>query len=190
MVVGSFVRYRDAWYPNGDSTWSPTGLDHFEKLKKEAEQHDTSGTPKYDQLLEQSGGIPFFYFATRQELVTFLTRDLGLPGDSEVAQSLPAETDFALGLSGKDKTFAIMIKAATCLYDKRNPRYDKAKAKTLALNVAMHMPASLLKYAMDHNMLPDAAVASIYGEERGKVLFHDNYDFLARAIMRNEYVEG
>lgn len=56
--------------------------------------------------------------------------------------------------------------------------------------LAMHMPAPLLKYAMDHDMLPDASVMSIRGEEHGRKIFQENYDFLVRAIMRDQYVEG
>ncbi len=191
VVLGTFVRYRDKWYPNADSTWSSEGLDIFESLKKEEEgRKDGNIGPKYDQLLEQSGGNPFFYFANRQELVAFLTERLGAPADSVADLEIPTGKDFALGLMGSGKPFAIMLKGATCLCDKRNPFYDKAKAKGLAAQVAMYMPAPLLKYAMDHDMLPDASVMSIRGEEHGRKIFQENYDFLVRAIMRDKYVEG
>lgn len=39
-------------------------------------------------------------------------------------------------------------------------------------------------------MLPDAALNSVFGEERGKELVRNDYDFLARALMKDEYEEG
>ena len=51
------------------------------------------------------------------------------------------------------------------------------------------MPRELLEYAMEHDMLPDAALNSIRGEERGRELVRENYDFLARSLMCDRYEE-
>lgn len=110
-----------------------------------------------------------------------------MPKDMAAGMNMPGKEEIALGLMGKDKAFALILKAPKCLKDERNPYYDQKEARKYALQVAMQMPAPLLKYAMEHDMLPDAALNSVHGEERGKELFRNDYDFLVRSVMREEY---
>ena len=187
VVLGSYVRYRDEWYANADSSWIPDGTEAFEQVKRELEAKKVNNGSKYDKLLKKSGGNPFFYFGDIQSLKTFLVKEFDMPKDMAAGMNLPGKEKVALGLMGKDKAFALILKAPICLKDERNPYYDKKEAKKYALQVAMQMPEPLLKFAMEHDMLPDAALNSIHGEERGKELFRNDYDFLVRSVMREEY---
>jgi len=184
VVLGSFVRYREEWYANGDSSWLPNGLEAFEQVKQELAAKKIDNGDKYDELLKESGGNPFFYFGDVQSLKSFLTKEFGLPKNMVTEMNVPVSGEFCLGLIGKNKAFALILKAPKCLKDDRNPYYDKREATKCALQVALQMPAPLLNYAMEHGMLPDAALNSVYGVERGKEIFRKDYDFLVRAVMK------
>ncbi len=192
-VVGSFVKYRGEWFVNADSVWMPGGVELFEMTKKEVAEKNVTVGPLYDKLMKKSGGSPFFYFANYSELTDFLVKEMGMPKKFAKEAKFPDvdNTGFVLGVLGRDKPFGVFAGGAeVCLKEDRNPYYDAKKAKSKAFHVAMKLPAPLLKYAMEHDMLPDAQLNSVFGEERGKELVRNDYDFLARALMKDEYEEG
>ena len=69
-----------------------------------------------------------------------------------------------------------------------NPLYDAATTEKEAYEMFCEgglCPFDLLKYGMEHNLLPEAQ----FPFENGKALLHDNWDFVARWFLR-EFYEG
>lgn len=189
-VIGSFVKYNGEWNANADHAASQSGLDIFEQLQDHARSMKQPEMKQYDELLKKSKGNPFFYFESLPALRAFMKEYLKIP--EEMASKLDApgtEKDIVLTVFGKDKPVGLIRGGAKCLKDERNPYYDKEYAKKHAFEIALNMPREFLEYAMEHDMLPDAALNSIRGEERGRKLVHENYDFLARSLMRDGYQE-
>ncbi len=67
-------------------------------------------------------------------------------------------------------------------------RIDACHVKDLTAQERRDIAVNLALYYED--ILADASVMSIRGEEHGRKIFQENYDFLVRAIMRDKYVEG
>lgn len=69
-----------------------------------------------------------------------------------------------------------------------NPYYDKEYAQEDAIDVVVNAECcspEMLQYLLDHNMLPDAGIASLRGEEYGRQQVQDNLYFLARCMRRD-----
>ena len=72
--------------------------------------------------------------------------------------------------------------------DKRNPLYNAEMAEEEAYELFCEeglYPFDLLKYGMEHDLLPEAQ----FPFENGKELLHENWDFIARWFL-GEYYEG
>ena len=50
-------------------------------------------------------------------------------------------------------------------------------------------PVDLLKYLENSGRLPDAQIKSELGQEHGKKLLHENWDFIARLFLESYYRE-
>lgn len=188
-ALGSFVKYRDSWHLNANINWSNGGEELFEFTKKSVEQHNCQSDFDYDKLMAISGGSPFFYFEDYQKTKDFLMKEGGMSKEKLQDFDVPEKNErILLVIESKGAMgFQYGDKAVCCLKDVRNPYYDERIAKKESLTVALKLPSNALKYAMDYDMLPDAKLNSIHGAERGKAVFHENYDFFARATMRDDY---
>ena len=72
--------------------------------------------------------------------------------------------------------------------DKRNPLYNAELAEEEAYELFCEeglCPFDLLKYGMEHDLLPEAQ----FPFENGKELLQENWDFVARWFL-GEYYEG
>lgn len=192
VVFASFVKYRDKWFVSSDSAWGTFGVELFELTKSELTKIYPGMGIDYDDLMDNSGGSPFFYFKNYQDMTDFLVNEMGMPKDRLKLIYVPEKDkkEKALVVLNKKGEFFGLFgeKAEIFLKDVRNPYYEAEKAgKSNALFTALKLPSEALRYAMEHDMLPDAYLNSIYGKERGKALFRENYDFFSRAVRREEY---
>ena len=191
ISVASFVRYKDDWYVNGDSFTGRYNDSSIKDVEKEYKQLHSFG-PKENEiskLLKDSGGNPFFYFADVDELTFFMKRKFMHPELLLDKFDDPDARELILCVVDNGKDVFITNRGASSFCDANNIFYDKKEAEEYGLEDALHIPASLLKYAMEHDMLPDVGLKSVLGEERGKQLWRENYDFIYRAVMENEYID-
>ena len=75
-----------------------------------------------------------------------------------------------------------------CFCDARNPAYNAQVAASEGYKLFClpgHCPFDLLKYGMNHGLLPDAALPFAGGKE----LLQHNWDFITRYFL-GEYYEG
>mgnify|MGYP002582126841 CR=1 FL=1 len=83
---------------------------------------------------------------------------------------------------------AFGITLAQFFADKNNPFYSVEEAEEGAYEMFCEeglCPFDLLKYGMEHNLLPDAQ----FPFENGKALLQENWDFVARWFL-GEFYEG
>ncbi|OPZ98510.1 MAG: hypothetical protein BWY72_00804 [Bacteroidetes bacterium ADurb.Bin416] len=79
---------------------------------------------------------------------------------------------------------------AKVIYDKNNPYYDRAFAQEYSLGYLVSdelTPKEMLRYLVEHRMLPDAHMNHVLGPERGLALVQENMDFLARCLRNDDY---
>ena len=188
-AMGAFVKYRDSWHLNATINWSQGGEELFEFTKSGVERQRRQTDFDYDKLMSVSGGSPFFYFDNYQKMKDYLSKEGGMSMEMLTGFEKPGKNErIIVVVASRDKVaFQYGNGAECCLKDSRNPYYDEKIAKSESLTFALKLPGSALKYAMDHGMLPHVQLKSVYGAERGRALFRENYDFFARATMREEY---
>ncbi len=182
-MAGMFVKYDGRWYINGNSVWSKDDVAPKEQPKKRRTKK--MRLPHYEELMEESKGVPFFYFDTVADCRKFIA------GRMEVAEStisIPAKVrDAVLFLPEGGTEYAVLHNMVRCFKDERNPYYDQEFARKHALAAAFKMPGEALRYAIAHGMLPDAAFNSTISFEQGRQLLQDNFDYMARLVMGDKY---
>lgn len=144
-------------------------------------------TPDVERFLAASGGDPLMFFLDYSELKPFLIDALGWSEEEDgLMPELTESTNIVL--YGNAKGLIIAPEAGWYFEDERNKGYDRIMASEEGYSFFCDKgccPFDLLKYAMAHNLIPEAA----FPFENGKKLLHDNWDFIARWFLR-EYFEG
>lgn len=148
---------------------------------------DSLLTKDVERCLAYSHGHPLLYFATYGDLHAFLTGTLEWedhPGG--VLADLKDEKDFVIYANAKGMLLAPGV--ASCFCDSRNSAYDAPTATAEAYELFClpgRCPFDLLKYGMQHGLLPDAALPFAGGRE----VLQRHWDFIARYFL-GEYYEG
>lgn len=148
---------------------------------------DSLLTKDVERCLAYSHGHPLLYFATYGDLHAFLTGTLEWedhPGG--VLADLKDEKDFVIYANAKGMLLAPGV--ASCFCDSRNSAYDAPTAAAEAYELFClpgRCPFDLLKYGMQHGLLPDAALPFAGGRE----VLQRHWDFIARYFLE-EYYEG
>lgn len=148
---------------------------------------DSLLTKDVERCLAYSHGHPLLYFATYGDLHAFLTGTLEWedhPGG--VLADLKDEKDFVIYANAKGMLLAPGV--ASCFCDSRNSAYDAPTATAEAYELFClpgRCPFDLLKYGMQHGLLPDAALPFAGGRE----VLQRHWDFIARYFLE-EYYEG
>ena len=140
-----------------------------------------------ERFLKASGGESLMYFASYAALKVFFVQALGWEDEDDSLLPDLAEFDNFV-LYANLKGLLIGPDVASYFADQRNLLYNKAEAEDEAYEIFCDQgicPFDLLKYGMEHNLLPDAQLPFAHGKE----LLHDNWDFIARWFL-GEYYEG
>lgn len=140
-----------------------------------------------ERFLKASGGEELMYFDSYAALKFFFVQALQWEDDDD--SLLPDLKEFEnFVLYANPKGLLIGPDVAAYFADKRNPLYNAELAEEEAYELFCDQglcPFDLLKYAMEHDLLPDAQ----FPFEDGKRLLHENWDFVARWFL-DEYYEG
>lgn len=173
--------------PSPDSWMMDTRLMDTPTLPLPEVTPDTRLTKDAERILKYSNGYPLLYFATYRELHTFLTQVLEWEDhpDSLLAD-LKGEKDFVIYANAKGMLMAPGV--AACFCDARNAAYNASTAAAEAYKLFClpgHCPFDLLKYGMQHGLLPDAQLPF----PQGKEALQNNWDFITRYFL-DEYYEG
>lgn len=140
-----------------------------------------------ERFMKASGGEALMFFDSYAALKRFFVEALGWEEDEESLLPDLAEFDNFV-LYGNPKGLLIGPDVAPYFADKRNPLYNAEAAEEEAYELFCEeglCPFDLLKYGMEHGLLPDAQ----FPFENGKELLHENWDFVARWFL-GEYYEG
>ncbi|MDD3038367.1 DUF3843 family protein [Bacteroides sp.] len=140
-----------------------------------------------ERFLKASGGEALMFFDSYTALKFFFIQVL--QWEDEEGSLLPDLQEFEnFVLYANLKGLLIGPDVAKYFADKRNGLYDAEVAEEEAYEIFCEQglcPFDLLKYGMEHDLLPDAQ----FPFENGKKLLHENWDFVARWFL-GEYYEG
>lgn len=140
-----------------------------------------------ENFLKASGGAPLMFFDSYAALRLFFV--LSLHWEDKEESLLPELKEFDnFVLYGNTKGLLIAPDVADYFAYPGNKLYDAEAAEEEAYELFCEpglCPFDLLKYGMQHHLLPDAQ----FPFDGGKELLHANWDFVARWFLR-EYYEG
>ena len=140
-----------------------------------------------ERFLKASGREPLMFFDSYEALKLFFVQ--ALQWEDEEDALLPDLKEFSdFVMYANPKGLLIGPDVARYFADKRNPLYNAEIAEEEAYELFCEeglCPFDLLKYGMEHDLLPEAQ----FPFENGKELLHENWDFIARWFL-GEYYEG
>ena len=140
-----------------------------------------------ERFMKASGGEALMFFDSYAALKLFFIQALKWEDEEDsLLPDLQECENFVL----YDNMKGLLIGPDVAKYfaDKRNELYDAETAEEEAYELFCEQglcPFDLLKYGMEHHLLPDAQ----FPFENGKALLHENWDFVARWFL-GEYYEG
>lgn len=177
------VQFNGQWHVSGLSSWD----DHFEELFEEEREKkkmmDKAGCPKYNTLVKKNGGSPLFYFKDKDAVINFVKKDMGVKMQNvDIPMFNTNTSNWLLFLPSENGRVLYVPEAATYVCDPRNPYFNEDKAKKDYLSLPLSIPYVLATYLEEHNMMPYAGFNSIEGDEAGRQLLHDNFDFVLRYL--------
>lgn len=181
------VKYGEAWWQCGMCiSCKRSSLTDKELTSYNKDEETKNELLDYTNFIQATGGRPVMYFSSANELTGFFTTKMNYLSVPDF--ELPANYEDKILLSAsKEDGLQVMTQGIECIKDPLNPFYDAALAKKTGINFFVspgYCPFDVLSYLVDNDYLPDAALNSHLGEERGRKLLHDNWDFIARYFLR------
>lgn len=181
--------YNDTWWFFGE--YSTRELNDEEDIRPAVPyiKEEKADDPVYDTFMKASNGESLMFIPSYDALKEFFIN--GLKWEDNEDNMMPDLKDmqnFVLHVNPKGMLIAPNI--AEYVKDARNPMYNAEEARKNALDlftVQGACPADLLRFLEESNRLPDAGFISKKGEEYGKKVFHENWDFISRLFLESYY---
>jgi len=181
--------YNDTWWFFGE--YSARELNDDEDIRPAADyiKEEKTNDPVYNTFMKASNNEPLMFIPSYDALKEFFISGLNWEDNEDnMMPDLKDEKNFVLYANPKGMLIAPNI--AEYVKDGRNPMYNAEEAAKNALDlftVQGSCPADLLRFLEESNRLPDSAIKSKKGEEFGKKLLHENWDFIARLFLESYY---
>ena len=187
-VLSFFVKYGDRYYLGTESSWAPD-TKAFDEERKSREAQRNQSKDERENLIADNGGSPLFYFANADKMKSFLKDTVKMPVQRVETLQLPKEQNitFTLFVRERDLNICFYPEVAKFIKDDKNPYYDAEFAKTNTFAQLFGMDGDMVRYLVGNDMLPEATINCEGGEEAGKKIVHDNFDFLSRMMQGNLY---
>lgn len=187
VMIGALVKYKGKWYPNGGITWQAQE-GRFQKYKEQSVENEQKKRRITEKILHANAGSPLLFFKDYADMKQWL--DLNVP-DEDLADKTEDQTDVhaqeknILAFVSSETGLLVLPGGACCVAHKDNPYYQPDEAGEYGLKILFDPDYSVpevVRYLVQENLLPDAALHSETSSERGKQLLHSNIDFLLRVI--------
>ncbi len=187
VMLGSLVKYKDRWYPNGGVSWLKQE-DRFLKYREQKQSAQKQKELITDKVLRLNQNSPFLFFedysAMKKWIGENLKDEFQNTDTPELSEAHEQEKNLVAFVS-PETGFLVLPGGACCVCHPDNPYYQADEAGAYAIKVLFdpHYSASeMVRCLVREKLLPDAALFSEISEERGKQLLQDNLDFLLRVI--------
>lgn len=187
VMLGSLVKYKDRWYPNGGVSWLKQE-DRFLKYREQKQSAQKQKELITDKVLRLNQNCPFLFFedysAMKKWIGENLKDEFQNTDTPELSEAHEQEKNLVAFVS-PETGFLVLPGGACCVCHPDNPYYQADEAGAYAIKVLFdpHYSASeMVRCLVREKLLPDAALFSEISEERGKQLLQDNLDFLLRVI--------
>jgi len=184
-VICSLYSFRGEWFINGLSKWTKISANKYNTYAEDEMNNYSlmhNHTNILDEAIKKNGGEPIFFFKNFKEYLKWTKKEFEILPDYSMVDSLSPIVGFV-------ETNGHMTLSTTAKYIKhpRNPYYNvnSVKEEPLSLIDKNSLSPGLSMYIIENNLSPDSALSDMRGEEHGRLLLHENMDFLVRCNRRD-----
>lgn len=180
----TLLRYGDVWCQMGMLVMPPS-LD--DKLKSSiedmrGEKEHLNEKAVYQDFMKATGGKPFRFCKSQQEMIDFFTHELkyDMKKNVELPPTMKADHGLILMVSPRNG-LCVQTRLCECIKSPDNAFYDAKVAAQKAVSFLFNpdvIPYDLSCMLQDKGMLPDAMMNSLKGEEYGRKFLQQNAHFL------------
>lgn len=182
-----FVEYDGKFYLGTRSSWVDNA-EAFDAEKRDHKRRRDMCMGNRTSLIEDNNGSPLYYFKNTESLKKFLHERIGMPMKELSSLGLdPTAEDFALFVRSADNNVCYFSDVARFIADPANPYYNAEYACNHAFGGMFGLPGDMLRYLHDKGLLPDAQINCSGGQEEGRRVVEENFDFFARMMQGNHY---
>lgn len=180
----TLLRFQEKYYQCGIMAQNKLSDIPSEVLEEEKRNSHLTEKGTYELFLKASGGKPVVFCKNDNDMLRFYRKmNIPLTQDSIAQfQRLFADSTNGIALVGDIYGgICIIHELAYCIKSDDNPFYDQKKAAQDAH--ALLLDSNAISYGaacalIDHNLLPDARLNSLKGEEYGRQFLHKNAQFI------------
>ena len=191
-LAAALFKYQDQWNVCGANNLLKLPEESLEKSFAKAKKMDhvmNDFVGQYDEFIQAHGGQRAFYVKNNRQYQQWLKEELGMKNVDNLKQGM------ASYLEGQNYTIFFedngqitISQTAAAIQHPDNPYYDVDNGQETAFAMVVNediCTPGLLEYALRNNLLPDATLSDMRGEEYGWQLMQENIDFMARCFRRD-----
>lgn len=184
--IGSFVRFRGAYHTNGMSASTSLPDAEYEKYCMNARRGESQMhmDGQYDKFIEKNKGRRLYFFSDFKHLSNWFEKEHGIAFKDD-GRKINKDQPFMLFFEPNGQfTLSNTLQGVK---SEHNPYYDQERAPkdAFSLLAAPLCSSDCLRYLLENDLLPDAAINHIKGQERGREIVQRNAEFLARCFRRD-----
>jgi len=176
-----------------DGIWNVNGMASFGDIDEDDNLKDSINNVAiekkeddkltYDFVLKNNNNSPIAYFRDTKELSVFLLKLFPNSSKSELIPSnMTGNTNIVIFTHPK-LGLIMFPDLAKWIKDKNNPCYNQKSASDHAVSIlcgGYSCQREFLEYVIQNNLIPDARINSLNGEDYGRKLVQQNLDFIIR----------
>jgi len=184
-VICNLVYYNKKWELNGFIVNAT--IQQYEKEREEAKRQKENATYSMNLFLKANDDKPIRYFRNGKEYEDFFKIAFKLPKKMK-ENPFKGYKNLVSFINAEYGTTTI-ADLAIYIKDKDNPCYNKKIADKYGLCVfsEIELFKELIDYLIKNQSLPDLAMNSLKGKERGSELVQKNLDFLFRFLQPQSF---
>lgn len=188
--VGSFVRFHNKYESNGISLWTSLSDEQYQYYceTRQQEEYYMHMEGQHDKFIQKNDGRRIYFFANFKEYLQWLKKEHKIKNTSGVPLDDDERKDSPLMVFFEPNGQSTLINDIKGIKSPHNPYYDPKAAPDEACQLIVNThncSPDCLRYLLDNNLLPDAALNHIKGPEAGRALVQQNAEFLARCFRRD-----
>jgi len=176
--------YNGLWNVNGMASF---GGDNEEAQALSQEQTTVDKVENdrltYEFVLKNNNNSPIAYFKNTKDLSSFLLKLFPNPAKNELILSSMKDDSYFVIFTHPNIGLVVYPNIAKWIKDKNNPCYNKKSASEHTISIlcgGYSCQREFLEYVIQNNLIPDARINSLNGEDYGRKLVQQNLDFIIR----------
>jgi len=184
IISCAMTWFNGIWNVNGMSTFgNETNVDSSDSANTTILKNKENDKLTYEFVLKNNHNSCIAYFRNTTELSDFLHKLFPNSAKSElIPDNIKSDHNFVV-FTHPNIGLVMYPDLAKWIRDKNNSCYNKQSASDNAVSIlcgGYTCQREFLEYLIQNNLIPDARINSLSGEEYGRKLVQDNLDFIIR----------